>query len=146
MRFLVIRRSWLLVAVFCIVAAFGGWYVVNKGAIPTTGQVASNNEYVVHLMTTEFKTKTADGKEIEAYRWDPGTVVVPKGKQVTFKMFGLNGHEHHFTIEGTTIHGVVKKGEETVVQAQFDKEGVYKIICTSHANDLVPMIAYVYVY
>ena len=146
MRFVVIKRSWFLFLAFCCVVAFGGWYVVNKGIIPTTGQVKQNEETVIHLITTEFETKTADGKEIEVYRWDPGTVVAPKGKEVTFKLFGLNGHEHHFTIEGTSIHGVVNKGKETVVKVQFDEPGVYKLICTSHANDVVPMIAYIHVY
>lgn len=147
MNFVVIKGKWIFLGVLAFVIAFGGWYVVNKGPIPTTGKVAQAEEYVVNMIVGEFKTKTEDGREIEAYRFDPGTIVVPKGQEITIKIFGVNGAEHPFVIEGTDITGIVKKGEETVIKTTFSKPGVYRIICTTHLHgDHVPMIGYIHVH
>uniref|UniRef100_A0A1S2LIR3 EfeO-type cupredoxin-like domain-containing protein n=2 Tax=Anaerobacillus isosaccharinicus TaxID=1532552 RepID=A0A1S2LIR3_9BACI len=96
---------------------------------------ANSEELVINIITTEFESETEDGKEIEVYRWDPGTVFVPKGK------------EHPFYIEGTDISGKVKKGEETRVKVRFDKKGIYRIVCTAHETieQNGPMIAYIVV-
>ncbi|WP_415816494.1 cupredoxin domain-containing protein [Mesobacillus thioparans] len=114
-----------------------------------TPAIGGQNEQIreIHLVTGEFKSKTDDGKEIEAYRWDPGTIFVEKGEKVSLKILGVNGKEHPFIIEGTEIKGVVKKGEETVVPLQFDKEGTYRMICLTHpsAEHNGPMIAYIVV-
>lgn len=55
--------------------------------------------------------------------------------------------EHPYIIEGTDIKGVVKKAEETVVPLQFDKEGVYRLVCLTHPDkdNSGPMIAYIVV-
>ena len=50
---------------------------------------AKEEEFVIHMLAVEFKGKTEDGKEIEAYRWDPGTVFVPEGKEVTLSIYGV---------------------------------------------------------
>ncbi|RSD26317.1 hypothetical protein EJA10_15245 [Mesobacillus subterraneus] len=99
------------------------------------------------MVTGEFKSTTDDGKEIEAYRWDPGTIFLEKGEKVRLKILGINGKEHPFIIEGTDIKGVVKKGEETVVPLQFDMEGTYRLICLTHPDkeNNGPMIAYIVV-
>jgi plastocyanin len=111
--------------------------------------VSANNdeELVVHIITTEFESETEDGKEIEVYRWDPGTVFVPKGKEVTLSFYGVKGKEHPFYIEGTDVKGNVKKGEETRVKVRFDKKGIYRIVCTAHETieQNGPMIAYIVV-
>ena len=98
-------------------------------------------------MTGEFKTVTDAGKELEAYRWDPGVIFLNKGEKVNLKILGINGKEHPFYIEGTNIKGTVKKGEETIVPLEFQKEGTYRLICTSHPdkNSNGPMIAYIVV-
>ncbi|CAG9621677.1 cupredoxin domain-containing protein [Sutcliffiella rhizosphaerae] len=149
MKFFIIKRSLLITIALCIISGLGGWYVVNKGVVPTTGK-ANEDELVFHMITAEFKTKLEDGTEVEAYRFDPGTITVPKGKDVTINIYGLNGHEHPYSIEGTDINGVIKKGEETLIHTRFDKTGVYKIICSTHAHHngqhAPPMIAYIYVY
>lgn len=106
-----------------------------------------NEPLLIQMVTVEFKTKTDDGKEIEAYRWDPGTIFVPKGEDVTLSIFGVNGKSHPFYIEGTDIKGDVKKGEETIVKLRFDEEGIYRIVCTAHETikQNGPMIGYIVV-
>lgn len=153
MRFFIVKKSWIVTVLLCFIIALGGWYVVNIGMIPVTGKAVEENTLTYHMITSEFTTTLADGKEIEAYRFDPGTITVPKGKEITLKLYGVNGSEHPFTIEGTDISGVIKKGEETVINTSFNKPGVYQIICTTHSHhdsqghhELPPMIAYIYVY
>lgn len=55
--------------------------------------------------------------------------------------------EHPYIIEGTDIKGVVKKAEETVVPLQFNKQGVYRLVCLTHPDkdNSGPMIAYIVV-
>ncbi|WP_010199400.1 cupredoxin domain-containing protein [Bacillus sp. m3-13] len=150
MKFFVIKKSFLITVVLCIIAGLGGWYVVNNGVVPTTGKPSEEENLVFNMITSEFKTKLDDGTEIEAYRFDPGTITVPKGKEITLSIFGVNGSEHPYSIEGTDINGVIKKGEETLINVSFDKAGVYKLICSTHSHHnghhSPPMVAYIYVY
>lgn len=147
MRFVFIRKKWL----FFVIAAIlmGSLYFFTSETIPTfQSSQTSNKEITVNMVTGEFSTTTADGKKLEAYRWDPGTIVIPKNQNVTLKIFGVNGEEHPFYIEGTNIKGTVKKGEETVVSLNFNEEGTYRLICDAHSHEehnVVPMIAYIVV-
>jgi plastocyanin len=115
----------------CFIIALGGWYIVNVGIIPTTGKPLQEDKPIYHMITAEFKTQLADG-------------------DITMSIIGVNGNEHPYTIEGTDISGVIKKGEETLINTRFDKPGVYQLICSSHTNhgnhNTPPMIAYIYVY
>lgn len=99
------------------------------------------------MVTGEFKSKTVDGKEIEAYRWDPGTIFIKEGENVLLKVYGVNGREHPFMIEGTNIKGTIKQNKETVVPLQFSDEGIYRMICLTHPDKdhNGPMIAYIVV-
>lgn len=148
MHFLVVRKRVLYIVGFIALLAIIGslWMSLKQDATPAIGQ---QNETIreIHLVTGEFKASTEDGKEIEAYRWDPGTIFVEKGEKVRLKILGVNGKEHPFIIEGTDIKGIVKKGEETVVPLEFDKEGTYRLICLTHpsAENSGPMIAYIVV-
>jgi plastocyanin len=148
MHFLVVRKRVLYIVGFIALLAIIGslWMSLTQDATPAIGQ---QNETIreIHLVTGEFKASTEDGKEIEAYRWDPGTIFVEKGEKVRLKILGVNGKEHPFIIEGTDIKGIVKKGEETVVPLEFDKEGTYRLICLTHpsADNSGPMIAYIVV-
>ncbi|MBT2677937.1 cupredoxin domain-containing protein [Bacillus sp. ISL-35] len=141
------RRTLYLIGLIVFIFIIGSiWLNLNPDATPAIG---GQNEQTreIHLVTGEFKSKTDDGKEIEAYRWDPGTIFIEKGEKVSLNILGVNGKEHPFIIEGTEIKGVVKKGEETVVPLQFDKEGTYRLICLTHpsAEHNGPMIAYIVV-
>lgn len=146
MKFIVIKRKWLFLVTAVALACCAYYY--SKGAIPTfqnTQEKANSLEY--HMVTGEFSTTTKDGKKIEAYRFDPGTIVVPKNEEVSLRIFGVNGEEHPFYIEGTDIKGTVKKGEETLVSLNFKEAGTYKLICDTHSHEGhgMPMIAYIVV-
>lgn len=130
-------------------AAAGVWFFGTSGSVPVTSREQNQDEQIreIHMVTGEFSAKTRDGKEIEAYRWDPSTVFVNKGEKVRLTILGVNGKEHPYIIEGTDIKGVVKQGEETTVPLQFKKEGIYRLICLTHPNKdrNGPMIAYIVV-
>lgn len=146
MRFIIIKRKWLFVVLAGLLV--GSLYYFNQEALPTfQNSQEAPKEIVINMVTGEFTSTTPDGKKIEAYRWDPGTIVIPKGEDVTLSIYGVNGKEHPFYIEGTDIKGVVKKGEETVIPLYFKEEGTYRLICDTHThNDHgVPMIAYIVV-
>ncbi|MGP4068687.1 cupredoxin domain-containing protein [Halobacillus sp. B29] len=133
-----------------VLVAFAAYFIGSyfwQGAMATSSQPVNGEPRVINLVTGEFKAETADGKEIEAYRWDPGTIFVEKGEPIKLSIFGVNGKEHPFFIEGTDIKGVVQQGKETIVDLKFDKEGVYRLICTTHSdiNSNGPMIAYIVV-
>jgi heme/copper-type cytochrome/quinol oxidase subunit 2 len=145
--FIVKKRALYFLGLIGLLAAVGAvWLFFIPKDEPVIGQ---QNEKIreIHMVTGEFKSSTADGKEIEAYRWDPGTIFMEKGEKIRLKILGVNGMEHPFIIEGTDIKGIVKKGEETVVPLQFDKEGTYRLICLTHptAENSGPMIAYIVV-
>lgn len=101
----------------------------------------------IQLVTGEFKSTGPNGKTIEAYRWDPGTVYVKKGENVRLSFFGVNGASHPFVIEGLNMKGEVKKGEETVVSFRAEQAGVYRIVCLTHPDIAHngPMIGYLVV-
>jgi plastocyanin len=148
MHFFVVKKRVLyilgLVGILALIGTL--WMSFKTDAEPVIGQT---NEKIreIHMVTGEFKSTTEDGKEIEAYRWDPGSIFVEKGEKVRLIIRGINGTEHPFIIEGTDIKGAVKKGEETVVPLQFNKEGTYRLICLTHptAENNGPMIAYIVV-
>jgi plastocyanin len=121
------------------------WFFIKSADVPVINTNSNNNVRDIHLVTGEFQTKTTNGKVIEAYRWDPGTIFLEKGEKVNLIIYGVNGAEHPYYIEGTDIKGTVKKGEETVIPLQFDKEGTYRLICLTHPdkNQNGPMIAYI---
>jgi heme/copper-type cytochrome/quinol oxidase subunit 2 len=141
---IIIKKKWIVLVALAIAVGFSANYFFQSKAIPAFGEPVEELE--LNMVTGEFKSEV-DGKEIEAYRWDPGTVVLPKGENVKLSILGVNGKEHPFIIEGTDIKGVVQKGKETVIDLKFDKEGIYRLICTTHADieHNGPMIAYLVV-
>ncbi|WP_209124286.1 hypothetical protein [Alkalihalobacillus sp. BA299] len=143
---IVIKKKWFFLAIAVLFIGFS-WYLFNSRAATEAGSQSVAKEFEVHMVTSEIKTKTEDGKEIESYRWDPGTIYIPKDKKVKLSIYGVNGKEHPFIIEGTDIKGTVKKGEETILNLHFTDKGVYRLICTTHAHidHSGPMIAYLIV-
>ncbi|MCP3027338.1 hypothetical protein [Halobacillus sp. A5] len=130
----------LLLALLFVFGSFGD-------SLPTFSGEEQKEVREVNIVTGEFKAETADGEEIETYRWDPGTIFAEKGEPLQLNIYGVNGEEHPFVIEGTEKQGVVHQGNETVVDVQFDEEGVYRMICTTHADFETdgPMVAYIVV-
>lgn len=145
-RVWIIKRKHLFLAAAALLLLLSGLLYMNRGSIvPTTAEPTA--ERTIHMVTGEFKSTTAEGKTIEAYRWDPGTVVVQKGERIKLSIYGVNGQSHPFLIEGLNISGEVKKGKETVVHFTADQEGTYRIICLTH-TDIAhsgPMIGYIVV-
>jgi heme/copper-type cytochrome/quinol oxidase subunit 2 len=144
---LVIKKRWVYVAVVGIIIMVVGWYTLLYSPDAATTGLAAEEELTIHMTTVEFKTTTDDGREIEAYRWDPGTIFVPKNQVVKLNIYGVNGHEHPFHIEGTDIEGTVKKGESTTVDLHFTESGIYRLICSTHLGheESGPMIGYIVV-
>ena len=149
MKFLVFKKETLLffAAVGIILISLSAWIILKAGDTTVFNQKGNNDNREIHMVTAEFSTKMKNGKEMEAYRWDPGTIFLEKDEKVRLLISGINGEQHPFYIEGTNIKGKVKKGEETVVPLQFDKEGTYRLICEVHSDRTHngPMIAYIVV-
>ncbi len=150
MNFIVLRKGSIIAILVAVLIITVGtvWSLSSKNSYPTVSLSEKPAEkQVFQLVTGEFKSKTPSGKEIEAYRWDPGTIVVEKGKEVELRIYGVNGTEHPFYIEGTDVKGIVKKGKESVVNVTFPKEGTYRLICEMHETieNNGPMIAYIVV-
>jgi len=99
------------------------------------------------IVTNEIKTKVQEGqieREIEAYRWEPGFLVVEKDKPVTLHFYGLKGKAHPFEIEGLGVRGNVEKGKVTTLTFTPKQAGTFKIVCLAHptTDKNGPMIGY----
>lgn len=140
------QKRHVVYAVLLLLAVAAIWLFAKRDDAESVAG-ASAGERIIHMVTGEFKTTGPDGKEIEAYRWDPGTIVVQKGEKVKLSIYGVNGASHPFYIEGTNIKGEIKKGQETLVSFQAHKEGIYRIICLTHPDIAHngPMIGYIVV-
>jgi hypothetical protein len=149
MEFLVLKKRSLLLFFLISVTILSAsiWLIFKSPDVPAINPNVENKVREIHMVTGEFKTKTVNGKVIEAYRWDPGTIFLEKDEAVNLIIYGVNGNEHPFMIEGTDIRGTVKKGEETLVPLKFAKEGTYRLICFTHKDKdhSGPMIAYIVV-
>ncbi|MCL6571362.1 MAG: cupredoxin domain-containing protein [Bacillus sp. (in: Bacteria)] len=149
MKFLVLKKETILFffAVGVVLVTLSAWLLLKAGDTTVFNQQKNEKIREIHMVTGEFKTKVTNGKELEAYRWDPGTIFLETEEKVRLLIYGINGEEHPFYIEGTKIAGTVKKGEETVVPLQFEKEGTYRLICEVHPDRAHngPMIAYIVV-
>lgn len=148
MNTIFIRKKWIVLGFIALVIALGAsFFFFQSKDISAFEQVPAKNNIILNMVTGEFKSKLDNGKEIEAYRWDPGTIIVPEGEDVTLSIYGVNGKEHPFIIEGTDIKGTVKKGKETIVNLKFNEEGTYRLICLTHPDieKNGPMIAYIVV-
>ncbi|WAA11035.1 cupredoxin domain-containing protein [Fervidibacillus albus] len=149
MNVFVIRGGWMwrIVLLFLFFISAYIWYSFQWNVTTAFSASETNPIREIHMVTGEFKTVTADGKEIESYRFSPGTIFLKKGEKVHLQIYGVNGDEHPVIVEGTDIQATVKKGEETVIPLQFEKEGTYRLICLTHTDyeQNGPMIAYIVV-
>jgi len=146
-KVIVLKRNHMMLAVAAALVVISALGYFGREWVRSTASVEAGEERVVHMVTGEFKTTTPDGKEIEAYRFSPGTVFVQKGERVKLSIYGVNGESHPFIIEGLGLKGEVKKGQETTVSFVANKEGIYRIICLTHPDMAHngPMIGYIVV-
>ncbi|UKS26840.1 cupredoxin domain-containing protein [Paenibacillus sp. HWE-109] len=145
-RVWIVKRKHLYLAAAALLLLLVGWlYVSRDTLLPTMADTTS--ERTIHMVVGEFKSTTKEGKTIESYRWDPGTVVIQKGEKIKLSLYGVNGESHPFLIEGLNISGEVQKGKETVVHFTANQEGTYRLICMTHADIAHggPMIGYIVV-
>ncbi|CAM3983475.1 cupredoxin domain-containing protein [Paenibacillus alkaliterrae] len=143
--FIVSKRQIQLFIVVAVLIILTGVYLSWNQSRPVSGQAGEPR--VFQLVTGEFKTQTADGKEIEVYTWHPGTLFVSKGEATELHISGVNGNSHPFVIEGLGIRGEVTKGKTTVVRFTPEKEGTYPILCLTHTDMRHggPMVGYIVV-
>lgn len=141
---LVITRKQIILTI-CVAIALLAVVVLVRIEKPTPAATEPAQERTIELVTGEFKASTKDGKVIETYRWDPGTIIVEKDQPVKLRIYGVNGAHHSFYIEGMNIKGEVKQGKETIVRFTPSKEGTFRLICETHSDPLHngPMIAYI---
>src|SRR5690554_6317882 len=130
--FIIHKKHLLFIGTAIIVVLFSVFYFNSEKALPAN--TAITGERTIHMVTGEFKALLPDGKEIEAYRWDPGTIFVNQGEEIKLVIYGVNGASHPFIIEGLNIKDEVKKGEETIISFKAEKEGIYRIICIAHPD------------
>jgi len=132
----------ILAAVLILAGAYIGWQQTRPASAPP-----AEGPQVIHLVTGEFRGTTDDGKTIETYVWNPGTIVVKKDRPVELRISGINGQSHPFVIEGLNISGEVQKGKTTIVRFTPDKEGIFPIICETHNHpgNGGPMVGYLVV-
>lgn len=142
----IIKRKHLYLTAAVLLLLLSGVLYLNRGKIiPTLAEPTA--ERTIHMVVGEFKSTTKDGKTIESYRWDSGTIPVQKGERIKLSIYGVNGESHPFLIEGLNISGEVQKGKETVVHFTANQEGTYRLICMTHADIAHngPMIGYIVV-
>ncbi|TVX86739.1 transcriptional regulator [Paenibacillus agilis] len=145
---IVTKKHWRigLISVAAIMCVTAFWRYETNRMQENTAQSQPTEKRVIHMITSEVKGKSEDGKELEVYRFDPGTVPANDGELVELRIRGVNGKQHDFFIEGMDIKGTIYKNKETVVTF-VAKEGIYRIICANHADAAHegPMIGYIVV-
>lgn len=143
--FIVSKRQIQLFIVVAALIILTGVYLSWDRSKEVGGQAAEAR--VIQLVTGEYKTETADGKELEVYRWDPGTIIVNKGEAIELQINGVNGNSHPFVVEGLGLRGEVTKGKTTIVRFTADKAGTYPILCLTHTDmhHSGPMVGYIVV-
>lgn len=135
----------LALLILALVAGLlGGWLASGPTFKPASIPTVQEFE----IVTGEWKWVSGTGdREIEAYRWDPDVLIVPKGTTVAFKIFGVNGSEHTLSIEAFDVQAVVKRGEVTRVRFVADKAGIFPMVCLNHPDleHRGPMVGYLVV-
>lgn len=143
--FIVSKRQIQLFIVVTALIILTGVYLSWDRSREAGGQALEAR--VIQLVTGEYKTHTNDGKELEVYRWDPGTIIVNKGEPIELHINGVNGNSHPFVVEGLGIRDEVTKGKTTIVRFTAEKAGTYPILCLTHTemNHGGPMVGYIVV-
>jgi plastocyanin len=120
--------AWMIGAFAAIVASG----VANAGE---SAFAATTTETVTYqVVTNEIEAKAADGTQREVYRFDPAVFVANQGDDVVLKIHGLKGHSHPVTLEGYGLHGVIERNQTLRLHVHADKAGMFRLICTTHAD------------
>lgn len=129
------RSIGTLLALFLLLG--GATWLLYETVGKNTALTGSAAEHSVKrsIVTNEIKYTSPDGKKvIEAYRWDPGTIVVNQGDAVTLEFYGIKGESHPFVIGGYNLKGTVDRGKLETIQFTADKPGTFPITCLTHPD------------
>lgn len=99
-----------------------------------TFPVAEAASVSYEIVTNEIAAKQANGTKVEVYRFDPGIFVVNQGDDVTLKLRGLKGQEHPVVLEDYNLSTVIHRNELTTLRFKATKPGMFRLICTAHAD------------
>jgi heme/copper-type cytochrome/quinol oxidase subunit 2 len=136
----------LLLLLALILGLAVSWLAFSLAPRGTSGLPVADVTF--EMVTGEWKYTSPDGQTvIESYRWDPATLVVAKGSNVTLQIFGVNGSHHTIHIEALKVHAEVTRGQKTTAQFTADKKGIFPILCLDHPDSehKGPMIGYLVV-
>ncbi|WDL95715.1 hypothetical protein [Alicyclobacillus sp. ALC3] len=132
----------ILLAAFLALTPFGfsvtaqsPAHAINTLARRTASSTTVDGQTVTYqIVTNEIKARQADGSNVEVYRFDPGVFVVRQGDTVNLRIRGVKGHDHPVVLEGYNVRGVVHRNQTTTLSFRADKVGIYRLICTIHAD------------
>lgn len=69
----------------------------------------------------------------QAWQWVPEEITVPKGATVTFIMTTVDVI-HGFRVPDTALNAMLIPGQISQVEATFDEEGTYSVICHEYCG------------
>ncbi len=92
--------------------------------------VAPTVEYTI--VTNEIKSTQKGHPKIEAYRFDPGVIVVNRGDDVVLHFYGVKGPVHPITIAAYGVRTTVSRGEIKTVRFHATHAGYFPIVCEIH--------------
>jgi hypothetical protein len=76
--------------------------------------------------------------QVSAYMFEPSTVVVNQGDEVTLNFFGINGKEHSIHIDKYIEHHfTIKRGELVSKNFIASESGIFKIHCQEHEPNMM---------
>ena len=76
--------------------------------------------------------------QVSAYMFEPSTIVVNQGDEVTLNFFGINGKEHSIHIDKYIEHHfTIKRGELVSKNFVASESGIFKIHCQEHEPNMM---------
>ena len=76
--------------------------------------------------------------QVSAYMFEPSTIVVNQGDEVTLNFFGINGKEHSIHIDKYIEHHfTIKRGELVSKNFVASESGIFKMHCQEHEPNMV---------
>ncbi len=76
--------------------------------------------------------------QVSAYMFEPSTIVVNQGDEVTLNFFGVNGKEHSIHIDKyIENHFTMKRGELVSKTFVASESGIFQIHCQEHEPNMV---------
>ena len=124
----------------------------------------ASGDRTINVLAVEYKgtagpgERVPEGTKVNAYSWDPSTIIVNKGDHVILKIYGVNGGSHPSTIEGYSsltytvkdVNGtqvesgtgtfLVYRGHTTEVQFTASIAGTFKFACGTHQPTMNGML------